>query len=472
MNDVIAAIATAWGESGISVIRLSGSGSVALVDPFLRGRHPLADEMPRRMVLRSVVDTSSEVVDQALVVRFERGASYTGEESVEVHCHGGIMAARRCLELFVSAGARLAMPGEFTKRAFLSGRIDLAQAEAVLEIVRAKSDASLLSANRSLLGGLSIRLRSLMDKLNTLRAELEAHLDYPEEAEPQSDEILAVRLSEAETAVRELEERCRTGLVLKSGVSVVILGRPNVGKSSLLNALSGEKRAIVTDIPGTTRDTVDTSVLHRGLLMRFVDTAGIGETRDAIEELGVERSLSAMRGADVRLVVLDSSSALTGEDYAAFTKLTEGSALDPASGGRGRPVVIVLNKSDLPCAVDPQDLTSLPDGAVHSVRAMGTIKVSALSGEGVSSLKDAIFELVLKDAAIDGSYAATERMLEALSNAGRCVAEARMALERPVGVDVTAFLLAEAASSLASILGVDATEELLDEIFSSFCVGK
>lgn len=472
MDDVIAAIATAWGESGISVIRLSGAGAVALVDPFLRGGRLLSDEMPRRMVLRNVVDASSEVVDQVLAVRFEHGASYTGEESVEVHCHGGIAASRRCLELFLSAGARLAMPGEFTKRAFLCGRIDLAQAEAVAGIVRAKSDGSLLSANRSLLGGLSERIRNLMDELTVIRAELEAHLDYPEEVEPGDDRALWARLVETERAIRELNERCRVGLILENGFSAVILGRPNVGKSSLLNALAGEERAIVTNIPGTTRDTVDVSVMHRGLLIRFIDTAGIGEAGDSMEELGMARSLAAMKNADVRVIVLDSSSPFTDEDRAAFMKLTEGSVLDPTSGGRGRPAVVVLNKNDLPGALSLRALANPPGEPSRSVREEEIIQLSALTKDGVSSLKDAIFELALKDATVDGSYAATERTLEALSEAGRCVAEAITTLERSVGMDVTGSLLAEASSSLASLLGADATEELLDAIFSSFCVGK
>lgn len=457
MNDVIAAISTAWGEGAIAIVRLSGEGSVALADRFFVGRKPLAARPPRYLALGNIVDRANggAVVDEVLAVRFAERSSYTGEEAVEVHCHGGAAAAQRCLEIFLREGARLAQPGEFTKRAFLSGRIDLAQAEAVLSVVRAGSDAALLSAERALQGQLSTELRELMGSLTDYRAALEVRIDYPEEVEPDDVGGLVRELREVRSRAAELTERCRTGAMLRNGLSVAILGRPNVGKSSLLNALCGEERAIVTDIPGTTRDTVDAVAMHRGLAMRMVDTAGIRESEDPIENMGVERSRNAMAGADIRLLVLDASNPLHDEDRSILRSL---------DGAAGRNTLLVLNKSDLPILLDLDE--------VNGDDFSGTLFISAKHGGGLDELRERIFELAVGDRTLDASYAATERMVEALARAGWCMDEAAAALEEIGGVDVAGSMLAEAAVHMGSLLGLDATEELLDTIFSMFCVGK
>ncbi|MDR3331354.1 MAG: tRNA uridine-5-carboxymethylaminomethyl(34) synthesis GTPase MnmE [Synergistaceae bacterium] len=455
VGDVIAATATALGESAIAVIRLSGDGSVELVEKFFsasKGGAPLSRRQSRRMILGSIT-CCGQVVDQVLAVRFESDASYTGEESAEVHCHGGVMAARMCMELFTGAGARVALPGEFTKRAFLSGRIDLAQAEAVSSLIRARSDAALMSAGRSLQGGLSERLRVLMDSLTSLRAGVEARLDYPEEVDESEASDLASELADIGGQVRDLLTRCRAGLVLNSGVTAAILGRPNVGKSSLLNALLGEERAIVTDIPGTTRDTVDAAFAHRGLLMRVVDTAGIRTPGDAIESVGIERSMAAMRGADLRIHVIDSSVPVSSEDE----------VISESAGGAGG--LLVLNKRDLPSLAGEGEIARL--GPYSRL-----IKVSSRTGEGVRELKDAIFEEALGDAAHTEGYAATERMVTALSDACAIIDEACAAIRSADGIDAASSLMFEAASLIASPLGIDATEELIEKIFSDFCVGK
>lgn len=462
MDDIIAAVATAWGESAIAVIRLSGPGSVALVDTFFAGRHSLEESPPRHMTLGNITEAGNgriAVLDQVLAVRFDKGASYTGEESVEVHCHGGSAAVQKCMEIFLKAGARLAFPGEFTKRAFLSGRIDLAQAEAVIGVIRAQSDAALQSANRSLQGELSRRLRILMNALTGFRAGLEVRLDYPEEVDDHDTAEILEGLKNVREKTRSLVDRCRVGVMLRNGLGVAILGRPNVGKSSLLNALAGEERAIVTEIPGTTRDTVDTSIVHRGLAIRIIDTAGIRESHDVIESIGIERSLAAMSGADLCLLVLDSSVPVSEADKEVWNR---------AAAKSGKPVILVLNKCDQPRVTDKEDaeFLALPGQAARIV------KVSARTGAGLSLLKDAIFDLALGDASVEESYAATERMVEALLHAFRCMEEAETAIREDIGVDVAGSLLAEASSYLAAPLGADATEELLDTIFSTFCVGK
>ena len=463
MSDIIAAVSTAPGEGGISVIRLSGCGAVETVDRFFRSRRRLKDSPARYMTLGNIVSPAPDgenTVDQVLVVRFDEGASYTGEESAEVHCHGGFAASARCMELFISGGARLALPGEFTKRAFLSGRIDLAQAEAVMGVVRASSDAALLASGRSLQGGLSERLRTLLDSLTSLRAELEARMDYPEEVDGLDISALSHSLADISASAADLVQRCRVGMTLKDGLSVAIIGRPNVGKSSLLNALAGEERAIVTDTPGTTRDTVEAAALHRGLLMRFTDTAGIRESGDQAELMGVARSLEAMKGADIALVVLDSSGVLSDEDRDIIGRAAE---------LQGRRVLIALNKQDLCSSKAEAEIKDHLDRAKIDIKI---VKTSALTGGGVSGLKDVLFDMALGGSPLEGSYAATARMTEALSNAVRCMDEAMYALDEEALPDAAGSLLAEAAIYLASPLGADASEELIDSVFSSFCVGK
>ncbi|MDR3355458.1 MAG: tRNA uridine-5-carboxymethylaminomethyl(34) synthesis GTPase MnmE, partial [Synergistaceae bacterium] len=380
MNDIIAAVATALGESAISIVRLSGAGSTELVDRFFSGA-PGAGRLlcapPRRMTLGWIV-SGAEAADEVLAVRFEERSSYTGEESVEVHCHGGILAARRVIEILLAAGARMALPGEFTKRAFLSGRIDLAQAEAVSSVIRAASDAALLSACRSLNGGLSERVRELMDALTSLRARIEAKLDYPDEVDEHDEAEVLHEMSRIRDRAADLLRRCRVGLVLNNGVNVAILGRPNVGKSSLLNSLLGEERVIVTDVPGTTRDTVDAFMEHRGIRIRFVDTAGIRTTDDAVERAGVERAMAAMRAADIRILVLDSSAGVSDDDR------------DIAMSLCGENSMLAINKSDLPSRLSAEAVAGLGTFAA-------TVKISALTGEGLDKLKDSIFEFSLGD---------------------------------------------------------------------------
>jgi tRNA modification GTPase len=456
-SDIIAAVATAWGESAIAIVRMSGAGSVALADNFFVGVRPLSLEAARRMVLGNISD-GDDVVDQVLAVRFERGKSYTGEESVEIHCHGGTGAARRCLGLFTNGGTRVALPGEFTKRAFLSGRIDLAQAEAVLGVIRARSDAELASSGRALQGELSARVRELSGEITGLLAEIEAAIDFPDDVDGTGYAALASEASAVKAKTSALLERCLVGMTLRNGVRVAIAGRPNAGKSSLMNAMLGLDRAIVTNIPGTTRDTLDAVLIHRGLSVTLIDTAGIRESTPkfqigVIESIGIERSQSAIKGADFCLLVVDASSPLVKEDF-----IAAGAALE-------KPTILVTNKNDLCSAVTDGELEALGNFTSR-------LDVSALTGTGVDDLKDAIFEAALGSASPSDGMMATERMVNALEEAASHVGDAEAVLGTSRSMDVAGSLLMESAELLSSLLGTDATEELLDEIFSSFCIGK
>jgi tRNA modification GTPase len=455
-EDIIVAVATAWGEAAIAVVRLSGNGSAALADSFFRGKRPLSREPARRMTLGYITDGGT-IVDQVLAVRFERGASYTGEESVEIQCHGGVYAARRCLGLLRSRGARLALPGEFTKRAFLSGRIDLAQAEAVLGVVRARSDAELVSSGRSLQGELSLRLKELSSSLTALRAEIEARIDFPEDVDEAEYASYARGVSSISEKTASLLGRCRVGLAFANGIRVAIAGRPNVGKSSLLNAMLQSDRAIVTDIPGTTRDTLDAALTHRGMSMTLVDTAGMRDIgragHDMIESMGVERSRAAIEGADFCVLVVDASSLPEREDFEA------------ARAASARPTLLAMNKRDLGIALNDADTKALGNFIAET-------ETSAPSGHGINELKDALFEAALGSASPYDGMMATERMVGALESAVNCMEEAARALDECRGADIAGSLLSEAAELIASLLGEDASEELLDAIFGAFCVGK
>jgi tRNA modification GTPase len=409
------------------------------------------------MVLGNISD-GSEVVDQVLAVRFERGNSYTGEESVEIHCHGGMSAARRCLELFTKGGARIALPGEFTKRAFLSGRIDLAQAEAVLGVIRARSDAELASSGRALQGELSARVSELSGELTSLLAGIEAAMDFPDDVDAAEYADFASAASETGRKILVLLERCRVGMTLQNGVRVAITGKPNAGKSSLMNAMLGSDRAIVTDIPGTTRDTLDAVLMHRGLSVTLVDTAGMRESTpesraDVIESIGVERSRNAIKGADFCLLVADASSSLMDEDFTAAAAALE------------KPAILAVNKSDLDSVLTDGELEVLGNFTAR-------LYVSALAGTGVDDLKDAIFETAMGSASPSDGMMATGRMVSALEEAACRAGEAAVVLGTPRRLDVAGSLLMEAGECLSSLLGRDAAEDLLDEIFSSFCIGK
>lgn len=455
-GDIITAAATAFGEAAIGIVRISGEGSVALADELFEGRRPLFLCPARRMELGQI-----RGADTVLAVRFERGASYTGEESVELHCHGGSAAVSRVLELLIERGARHALPGEFTKRAFLSGRIDLAQAEAVLGVIQAAGADALAASRRAMQGELSSRLRELMDAITNARAEIEASLDYPEEVDGVGMTHLLERTADLAS---ELSSRCRVGAALREGVRVAAAGAPNAGKSSLLNAIFGEERSIVTDMPGTTRDCVESRTIWRGMPMTYVDTAGIRPESEAdaeAERIGIARARAEAERSDAVVFVADSTDMVPS--VRAASELFRGAGT--------RRIYVVLNKMDLPQTRSQSDLTDMIEGAAGQ-RAVCVIAASAVRGDGVCELQDAIWRDAAGGRELSESYAVTHRALAAIEGCRDLAREAVTAYAQTDDASLAGSLLGEAAERLAAVLGTHAGEELLDAVFAGFCVGK
>mgnify|MGYP002622292883 CR=1 FL=1 len=444
MLDTIAAISTALGEGAISIVRISGPDAVNISRKILTRR-----EFPEhsRMYLTSLHDVEGNIIDRVLCVHFMKPSSYTGEDIVEIHTHGGIMAAKTCLELALSNGARMAEPGEFTRRAFINGRIDLSQAEGVLSVIEARSNEALHAAARTLTGELSRSLQKVHDDILEMQGNFEIQIDFPEGETLDGFDAL----SGIDRAIRGLEgilSQCSAGMVLRRGVNVVISGRPNAGKSSLLNALLGRNRAIVTDIPGTTRDIIEDSIIIGGIPVRLSDTAGLRDTGDIIEAEGVRLALDAMNDSDICLYVIDGSDRVTREDMSYIRELD------------GRQAAIVFNKSDLGCAAENIDTSCRK------------ISVSAKTGEGIDALKSAIYDMAAKNAVLSSGLNVSALQLEELRLALSALREGRNSAVNGDGEDITAGMLGSARMSLLRVLGVDAGDELLDSMFRRFCVGK
>lgn len=454
LDDTIAAISTPLGEGGIGIVRLSGPESTGIVQRLFRpaGRRAGGDLPPRQLILGHIVDPASgQQVDEVLVSFMPAPHTYTRQDVVEINCHGGMVATRRVLELCLLAGARLAGPGEFTLRAFLNGRIDLAQAEAVLDIVRAKTSAGLQVAVGQLSGALSERVRALRQRLLGVQAHVVASIDFPEDEISQID--VDVELEDIERALVHLLETADRGMIYRQGIRTAIIGRPNVGKSSLLNALLRTNRAIVTPIPGTTRDTVEEMLNLQGIPLVLVDTAGLDRApRDPIEELGMERSRVALESADLVLAVVDGSMPLQPQDQAILDLIGE------------RPALVVINKCDLPLALDEN---ALPAGRPR-------IRISALTGDGLPELEARILDMVLGGhvTAQNEAVVSNPRHKQALSTALAGVRAARGAHQDGLPADCISIDLSEALDALGQITGETADEELLDRIFREFCIGK
>jgi len=454
MEDIITAIATAWGEGGIAVVRLSGEGSVELADKIFKGKKKLADMPARFLTLGRLRSAEGDFFDEVLAVRFEKGASYTAEESVEFHCHGGLLPAQKCIEQLCAAGARLAQPGEFTRRAFVNGRIDLSQAEAVLGIIRSESDEALYASSRTIQGAFAEKLKGLFDRMTELAALLEVDLDFPEEdegyiARDKCEKRLDGLIEEGEAILDD----CRSGLILREGIRTAIIGRPNVGKSSLLNALLKEERAIVTPVPGTTRDRIEETFIHKGIPIRIIDTAGIRDTEDEVECIGVSQSIRSMAEADLRVWVIDAGDELTDEE----TELGRRAA--------SMKHIIVLNKSDMPQKTSAEQLKRIfPSSRI--------VSVSALKSDGIEDLKDIMVNEITGGKKVSGGFGVTSRQIECLSATLSSLRETKKIIAEGLGDDLAITCLSDARSSIAKLLGIDVTENLLDTVFSKFCVGK
>ncbi len=452
-GDTIAAISTAWGDSGIAIVRLSGPDAWPIARRRVRLR---AQEMRSRFAHNgSLLDESGQVIDEILVLPFRAPRSYTGEDLVEFHCHGGSLIARRCLELVIADGARQALPGEFTRRAFERGRLDLSQAEAVGALIQARSNEALRAASRTLRGQLTAAVKEILEELTALAADVEVGLDFPEEDVPYlTDGDLQGRMEIARGSLADLLDRCSSGLVLREGIRVALVGRPNVGKSSLLNALLKEARAIVTALPGTTRDVIEEVLTCRGIPLRLVDTAGIGDDpADEVEAIGIQRARRAMEEADILVWVIDGSRSMDRKDQAMMYEIA------------AHPHVIALNKSDLPAAVTPEELLELlPDSPV--------ISISALQNSRLEELKDSIVGLVSGLGTIDAGLNASERQIGEIRQAMASLDAGVEALTGGLDQSLAASCIAEARSALERLLGYHRDESLLQAIFSRFCIGK
>lgn len=461
LSDTIAAISTPLGEGGIGIVRLSGPQAITIVDGLFRS--------PRRISLQRVpthtihygfiVDPATEIkVDEVLVSVMRAPRSYTREDVVEINCHGGIVPLRRVLELVLAQGARAAEPGEFTKRAFLNGRISIDQAEAVLDIIRAKTELGLELSMQRLVGRFSQPIRELRAKLVGLLAGIEVGLDFPDyEEEALPRERLEAELSEALQQVEYFLSRGRDGRLIREGLEIAIVGRPNVGKSTLLNALLQENRAIVTPVPGTTRDRIEEWVDLGGIPFKLIDTAGVREVQDEVERRGVELTLSAIEGADLVLFVLDLSAPLAPEDKAIAEKLD------------GKRTILLLNKLDLGRSFTAEE--ALQALGIHPE---DLLEISARFEKGLEGLKRRLIGLVW-----EGRLERRENVFLLNIREKDLLERARGSLKRTLAdaqagttLDLLAVDLEEALEILGELTGEDLTEEVIDRIFSEFCVGK
>ena len=454
LEDTIAAIATPTGAGGIGIIRISGKEAITMADRLFRAKanKTIAQAKGFSVHYGWAVKAEGETVDEVLLTLMRGPKSYTGEDVVEISCHGGWAVVRMVLELALSAGARLAEPGEFTKRAFINGRIDLTQAEAVLDIIRAKTETFVRVSQHQLKGQLSTQIESIRQQLMNVYTTLEALINFPEDdIDIQVRDDIYARIDEQERRVSQLLANSENGRLLKEGIRVVLCGKPNVGKSSLLNVLLKQQRAIVTDIAGTTRDVLEESAQIKGIPLQLVDTAGILEPRDLIEEEAIKRSHLYIENADLVLLVLDSSTELQAQDKLLIEKL----------GGRN--VIVVINKNDLAGKLETAELPFKQQ-----------IRICAVTGEGIADLEEAIVRSVWQGDSIDtqGVFISNLRHIQALKQAVVELEAASGLLDDGLSIEFISEHIKAAVNCMDAVLGRNIDEDLLESIFSEFCIGK
>ncbi len=457
-EETIAAISTPPGEGGIGIVRISGPKASKIAEKiFIAKKVDWKEVESHRLIYGHIVDRFGNVLDEVLLSYMKGPYSYTKEDVVEINCHGGIVPLRKVLETVLKEGARLAVPGEFTKRAFLNGRLDLAQAESVIDLIRSKTEAGLQLALSQLKGNLSKKINELQDNLLSLLAKVEANIDFPEEDVEEATEREII--SKSEELLKEINiliKGAETGKIYREGISTIIIGRPNVGKSSILNALLRENRAIVTEIPGTTRDIIEEFINIRGVPLKIIDTAGLRETDDVVEKIGVEKTREMIKRADLVLLVLDAAGGLEEEDYHVINLID------------GKRAIFIVNKTDVEQKrIKETEVKSLAYGKP-------VLWISALKEEGLDELEEKIVDMVLggQVSASDDVLVANIRHEQSLERAAQHLSEVIQGIEQKVPVDVVAIDIRAAWEALGEINGSTVTEDLLDRIFADFCIGK
>ena len=457
IDDTIAAIATAPGEGGIGIIRISGEKSLQVAQSIFKSKSGkmIKDYNARTLIYGTVVD-NEKVIDEVLVAYMKGPNSYTAEDVIEINCHGGFISVKKILELILSKGVRLAEAGEFTKRAFLNGRIDLSQAEAIIDVIKSKTDMAHEVAQSQLEGSLAKKIKDLRMNVTEVLAHLEVSIDFAEEdVEEITYQTLEEKALELRNEIKKLYDTAESGKILRDGLKTVIVGKPNVGKSSLLNSILGENRAIVTDIAGTTRDVIEEFVNIKGIPLKIVDTAGIRETEDVVEKIGVEKSRESFSTADLVIMVLDASRKLSEEDMEILESL------------KNKKTIVLLNKMDLEPQIELEKIEEF-------INSEDIIKISALKHQGIEELQDKIEAMVYNGSVKNSSnlMITNSRHKDALFKAYESINDAISAIEQRMPYDFIEVDFKNIWDYLGYINGDTVREDLLDTIFANFCIGK
>ena len=454
MNDTICAIATSQGVGAISIIRVSGEEAVDIVAKIFKG-NDLTQVNSHTINYGKIVDKSGNIIDEVLVSVMLAPRTFTAEDTVEINTHGGIAPTNKVLELLLTSGCRLAEPGEFTKRAFLNGRIDLLEAEAVMDMINAKTNTQRELAVNQITGKVSGLINELRDDMVQIISNINVNIDYPEydDVEIMTNEVLIPKITKLKNKIVKILNESRNGRIIKDGIKTSIIGKPNVGKSSLLNALLEEDKAIVTDIAGTTRDIVEGQISINGILLNMIDTAGIRETEDKIEAIGVEKSIKMMNESDLVLFVLNNNEPLTDDIRTLLSQLD------------GKNYIIIINKNDLERKLDLSDV---------DVDKSNIINMSILNNEGIDELKAKIVELfnISQIETSDPTYLSNTRSISILESCLESINEVEYGLGNNQPIDMIELDIKDIWEKLGTINGTTYEEELLDEMFSRFCLGK
>lgn len=457
MSSTIVSISTAPGIGGIGIIRMSGNETFEILNKIFKPKKEQKIEEIKGYTMKygEIID-NNQIIDEVLVSYFKAPKSYTTENMCEINSHGGSIIVKKILEICLKNGADMAEPGEFTKRAFLNGRIDLAQAESVIDLINAKSDREAKSGIKQLEGALSKEIKDIKQEIMNVLVNIEVTIDYPEYDTPEvQKQELTMMLEKVEKKLSQLEESFDNGKIIKEGIKTAIIGKPNAGKSSLLNAILKEERAIVTDIEGTTRDTIEEFVTVKGIPIKLVDTAGIRNAKDEVEKIGIQKSIEEAQNADLIIAIFDSSKELTNEDKEIIDLI------------KGKKAIILLNKTDLPSKIDENN-KQLKENAKN------IIKISAKNNQGINKLYDKIAEMFsLNQINLDNEVLITNvRHKNIISKALQNVKKANEAILVNMPIDIVTIYIKEILEDLGEITGEYVTEDIINEIFSKFCLGK